>query len=73
MVVFSDPIPYRSEREMVMKVKVMHRCPVCKVLVGSRMRGDLRVLTRKGHPECVGAMSASAYLQAEWVNVPVEG
>ncbi len=56
---------------MKTKVKVMHRCPVCKVLVGSRMDGDLRVLTRKGHPKCVGAMSAAAYMQAEWVNVPV--
>ncbi len=57
---------------MPKKFKVMHRCPVCKVLVDSRMDGDLRVLTRKGHPKCVGAMSAAAYLQAEWVNVPVE-
>lgn len=54
------------------KIKVMFRCPVCKLLVGSRMDGDVRVLTRKGHPKCVGAMSASAYMQAEWVNVPVE-
>lgn len=57
---------------MPKKTKVMFRCPVCKVLVGSRMDGDIRVLNKKGHPECVGAGSASAYYNAEWVNVPVE-
>lgn len=55
-----------------MKVKAMFRCPVCKVLVSSRMQGDLRVLNKKGHPKCRGAGSFSAYLQAEWVNVPVK-